>query len=87
MRCLLDAWPEVTEQSAPEGVTLSFNHSSESGNLVSSSVNMEALRAAYQAFTDGDLDRFVESLTPRFLSRQSAAVPWRGQSVLSNAHE
>jgi ketosteroid isomerase-like protein len=39
---------------------------------------MEAVRAAYQAFTDGDLDRFVESLTTEFLSRQSAAVPWRG---------
>ncbi|MEV0150493.1 MULTISPECIES: nuclear transport factor 2 family protein [unclassified Nonomuraea] len=40
--------------------------------------NMEAARAAYQAFTDGDLDRFVESLDPGFVSRQSAAVPWRG---------
>jgi hypothetical protein len=85
--CLPDAKPEVTEQSAPEGVTLSFNHASESGALVSSSENMEAVRAAYQASTDGDLDRFVESLTTRFLSRQSAAVPWRGQTVMSNAHE
>jgi len=40
--------------------------------------NMEAVRAAYQAFTDGDLDRFVASLAPDFVSRQSAAVPWRG---------
>ena len=39
---------------------------------------MEAVRVAYQAFTDGDLDRFVESLTTEFLSRQSATVPWRG---------
>ena len=48
---------------------------------------MEAVRAAYQAFTDGDLDRFLEPLTTEFLSRQSAVVPWRGRSVLSNAHE
>jgi ketosteroid isomerase-like protein len=48
---------------------------------------MEAVRAAYQAFTDGDLDRFVGSLAADFVSRQSAAVPWRGQPVLSNAHE
>ncbi|WP_219511394.1 nuclear transport factor 2 family protein [Nonomuraea ceibae] len=40
--------------------------------------NMEAVRAAYQAFTDGDLDRFIESLDPGFVSRQSTAVPWRG---------
>ncbi|MGV9329458.1 nuclear transport factor 2 family protein [Streptosporangium sandarakinum] len=40
--------------------------------------NMEAVRAAYQAFTDGDLDRFIESLAPDFVSRQSIAVPWHG---------
>jgi ketosteroid isomerase-like protein len=39
---------------------------------------MEAVRAAYQAFTDGDLDRFVESLAADFVSQQSEAVPWRG---------
>ncbi|MFE7618550.1 nuclear transport factor 2 family protein [Streptomyces sp. NPDC057496] len=40
--------------------------------------DMEAVQAVYQAFTDGDLDRFIESLDPDFVSRQSAAVPWRG---------
>jgi len=40
--------------------------------------NTEAVRAAYQAFTDGDLHRFVGSLAADFVSRQSAAVPWRG---------
>ncbi|QKW36213.1 nuclear transport factor 2 family protein [Actinomadura sp. NAK00032] len=40
--------------------------------------NMEAVRAAYRAFTDGDLDRFVGSLDPGFVSRQSEAAPWRG---------
>jgi len=39
---------------------------------------MEAVRAAYQAFTDGDLHRFIGSLAADFVSRQSAAVPWRG---------
>jgi ketosteroid isomerase-like protein len=39
---------------------------------------MEAVRAVYQAFTDGDLDRFVESLAADFVSQQSEAVPWRG---------
>lgn len=48
---------------------------------------MEAVRAAYQTFTDSDLHRFVGSLAADYVSRQSAAVPWRGQSVLSNAHE
>jgi tetrahydromethanopterin S-methyltransferase subunit G len=36
---------------------------------------MEAVRAAYQAFTGGNLDRFVESLAADVVSRQSAAVP------------
>ncbi|MFF4776345.1 nuclear transport factor 2 family protein [Microtetraspora fusca] len=45
---------------------------------MSMSRNMEAVRAAYQAFTDGDLDRFIESLDPDFVSRQSTAVPWHG---------
>ena len=58
----------MTEQSALEGVTLSFNHTSESGTLVPSSVNMKAVRAAYQAFIDGNLDRFVESPTTELLS-------------------
>jgi len=40
--------------------------------------NMAAVQVAYQAFVDGDLDRFVESLAPGFVSQQSAAVPWRG---------
>jgi uncharacterized protein len=45
---------------------------------MSDSRNLAAVRAAYQAFTDGDLDRFVASLAPGFRSRQSAAVPWSG---------
>jgi uncharacterized protein len=40
--------------------------------------NLAAVRASYQHFADGDLDRFVESLAPGFVSEQSAAVPWRG---------
>ncbi|MGI5281915.1 nuclear transport factor 2 family protein [Nonomuraea polychroma] len=40
--------------------------------------NMQAVRAAYRAFADGDLDAFVRSLDPAFLSGQSAAVPWIG---------
>ncbi|MWA14641.1 nuclear transport factor 2 family protein [Streptomyces sp. BA2] len=40
--------------------------------------NMQAVRDVYQAFTDGDLDGFIESLAPDFVSRQSDAVPWHG---------
>jgi uncharacterized protein len=40
--------------------------------------NMEAVRAAYQAYTDGDLHQFIGSLAADFVFRQSAAVPWRG---------
>lgn len=40
--------------------------------------NMEAVRAAYQAFTANDPERFVALLEPEFVSRQSEAVPWRG---------
>jgi uncharacterized protein len=39
---------------------------------------MEAVRAAYEAFTANDLERFVALLEPGFVSRQSDAVPWRG---------
>jgi uncharacterized protein len=40
--------------------------------------NMEAVRAAYQAFTANDPERFVALLEPEFVSRQSEAVRWRG---------
>jgi uncharacterized protein len=40
--------------------------------------NVEAVRAAYQAFTDGDLHRFIGSLAADWRETKSAAVPWRG---------
>jgi glutaminase len=40
--------------------------------------NLAAVRAAYEAFSSGDLDRFIALLADDFRSRQSDAVPWRG---------
>jgi len=40
--------------------------------------NMAKVRAAYEAFTSGDIDEFVALLAHDFVSQQSAAVPWRG---------
>ncbi|OQS13847.1 hypothetical protein B0T36_17055 [Nocardia donostiensis] len=45
---------------------------------MSSTVNMTAVHTAYDAFATGELERFVELLDPGFVSRQSDAVPWRG---------
>ena len=39
---------------------------------------MAKVRAAYEAFTSGDIDEFVALLAHDFVSQQSAAVPWRG---------
>jgi hypothetical protein len=44
---------------------------------------MEAVRAAYEAFTANDLERFVALLEPEFVSRQSEAVPWRAPPLLA----
>ncbi|BDT89530.1 nuclear transport factor 2 family protein [Nocardia cyriacigeorgica] len=43
-----------------------------------STINMTAIHAVYDAFSTGDLDRFIDLLDPDFASRQSDAVPWRG---------